>query len=52
LSVLGEDHGMSSRRIAVCVEVTAKQTVAPRSTWPGWCRTGGDEGAALEVLAR
>jgi hypothetical protein len=42
---------MSSRRIAVCVEVTPKQTFASAVDWPGWCRAGRDEGAALEALA-
>jgi hypothetical protein len=42
---------MSSRRIAVCVEVTPKQTFASALDWPGWCRAGRDEGAALEALA-
>src|SRR5436305_8164661 len=42
---------MPSRRIAVCLEVTPKQTVASALDWPGWCRAGRDEGAALSVLA-
>jgi hypothetical protein len=42
---------MSSSRIAVCLEVTPKQAVASALDWPGWCRAGRDEGAALEVLA-
>jgi hypothetical protein len=42
---------MSSGRIAVCLEVTPKQTVASALDWPGWCRAGGEEGAALEALA-
>ena len=46
-----EDHGMPSRRIAVCLEVTPKQTVASALDWPGCCRPGRDEGAALEALA-
>ena len=41
---------MSSRRIAVCLEVTPKQTFASALDWPGWCRAGRDEGAALEAL--
>jgi hypothetical protein len=48
---LWEDHGMSSGRIAVCLEVTPKQTFASALDWPGWCRAGRDEGAALEALA-
>jgi hypothetical protein len=43
---------MPSRRIAVCLEVTPKQAFASALEWPGWCRAGRDEGAALEVLAR
>ena len=36
--------------LAVCLEVTPKQTVASALDWPGWCRAGRDEGAALEAL--
>src|SRR6266568_1792745 len=42
---------MPPRRIAVCLEVTPKQAVASALDWPGWCRAGRDEGAALEALA-
>jgi hypothetical protein len=42
---------VSSHRIAVCVEVAPKQTVASALDWPGWCRAGRDEAAALEALA-
>src|SRR6266511_3891516 len=42
---------MSSRGIAVCLEVTPKQAVASALDWPGWCRAGRDEGAALQALA-
>jgi hypothetical protein len=42
---------MSSRRIAVCLEVTSKETFASALDWPGWCRAGRDEGAALAALA-
>ena len=41
---------MPSGRIAVCLEVTPKQTFASALDWPGWCRAGRDEGAALEAL--
>jgi hypothetical protein len=34
----------------VCLEVTPKQTFASALDWPGWCRAGRDEGAALEAL--
>ena len=42
---------MPSRRIAVCLEVSPKQAVASALDWPGWCRAGRDEGAALAALA-
>jgi hypothetical protein len=44
------DHGMSSGRIAVCLEVTPKKTFASALDWPGWCRASRDEGAAREAL--
>jgi hypothetical protein len=43
---------MPSHRIEVCLEVTPKQAFASALEWPGWCRAGRDEGAALKVLAR
>jgi hypothetical protein len=43
---------MPPRRIEVHLEVTAKQAFASALDWPGWCRAGRDEGAALEVLVR
>ena len=42
---------MPSRRVAVFLEVTPKQAVASALDWPGWCRAGRDEDAALEALA-
>jgi hypothetical protein len=42
---------MSSRRIAACLEVTPAEAFASALDWPGWCRAGRDEGAALEALA-
>jgi hypothetical protein len=39
------------RRIAVCLEVTPNQAVASALDWPGWCRAGRDEQAALAALA-
>jgi hypothetical protein len=42
---------MPPRRIAVCLEVTPKQAVASALEWPGWCRAGRDEQAALDALA-
>ena len=41
---------MSSRPIAVCLEVSPKEAFASALDWPGWSRAGRDEGAALEVL--
>ena len=31
---------MSSPRIAVCLAVAARRTVASALDWPGWCRAG------------
>jgi hypothetical protein len=42
---------MSSRRIAVCLELTPRMSLASALDWPGWCRAGQDEDAALEMLA-
>ena len=42
---------MPPGRIAVCLEVTPKQAVASALDWPGWCRAGRDEDAALAALA-
>jgi hypothetical protein len=44
-------NGPSSGRVAVLLEVTPKQTVASALDWPGWCRAGRDEDAALRALA-
>lgn len=35
----------------VYVEAGAKRTFAGAVDWPGWCRSGKDEGLALEALA-
>jgi len=35
----------------VFLEVGAKRTFASAADWPGWCRAGKDEDAALESLA-
>ena len=37
--------------IAVYLEVGAKKTFASAVDWPGWCRAGKGEEAALEALA-
>lgn len=42
---------MPPGRIEVCLEVTPKQAFVSALDWPGWCRAGRDEGAALSVLA-
>ncbi|HEX5267868.1 MAG TPA: hypothetical protein VFW24_13960 [Acidimicrobiales bacterium] len=41
----------SSSALPVYVEVGQKRTFAAAVDWPGWCRSGGDEEAALEALA-
>jgi hypothetical protein len=38
-------------RIPVYLEVGAKRVFAAAVDWPGWCRAGRDEAAALEGLA-
>lgn len=38
-------------RTRVYVEVGAKRAFASAAEWPGWCRAGKDEKAALEALA-
>ena len=35
----------------VYIETGAKRTFASAADWPGWCRSGKDEAAALEALA-
>jgi hypothetical protein len=37
-------------RIPVYLEVGKKKTFAGALDWPGWCRSGRDEGAALQTL--
>jgi hypothetical protein len=37
-------------RIAAYVEVGTKRAFAGAVEWPGWCRAGRDEGAAIEAL--
>jgi hypothetical protein len=41
----------SSSALPVYVEVGEKRTFAAAVDWPGWCRSGRDEEAALEALA-
>lgn len=38
-------------KISVYLEVGGKRTFASAAGWPGWCRSGKDERAALEALA-
>ena len=38
-------------KISVYLEVGGKRTFASAAGWPGWCRSGKDENAALEALA-
>jgi hypothetical protein len=40
-----------SRPVRVCVETTSKRAFASALDWPGWCRSGKDERAALDALA-
>jgi hypothetical protein len=42
---------MPTRPIAVCLEIAPKKAFASALVWPGWCRSGRDEEAALEALA-
>jgi hypothetical protein len=37
--------------IRVCIEATGKKAFASALDWPGWCRSGKDERAALDALA-
>jgi hypothetical protein len=37
--------------IRVYLEAGGKRTFASAADWPGWCRSGKDENAALETLA-
>lgn len=38
------------RAVRVCVEVGKKRVFASALDWPGWCRSGRDEQAALDAL--
>src|SRR5687768_1658737 len=37
-------------KIPVYLEIGSKRTFAGAIDWPGWCRAGRDEAAALEAL--
>ncbi|MGH2589670.1 MAG: hypothetical protein ACRDGW_02600, partial [Actinomycetota bacterium] len=43
---------MARRRttLPVCLEVGRKRVFAGAVDWPGWCRSGRDEDAAIEAL--
>lgn len=41
----------AARPIRVCIEATGKKAFASALDWPGWCRSGNDEHAALDALA-
>ena len=40
----------SSKPVAVYLEIGMKRTLAGALAWPGWCRGGRDEAAALQAL--
>lgn len=40
----------TSKKITVYLEIGQKQTFAGAVEWPGWCRSGRDEQAALQAL--
>ncbi|MHB8588856.1 MAG: hypothetical protein ACYDA0_08400 [Candidatus Dormibacteraceae bacterium] len=44
-------RGEANTKIRVYLEVGSKRTFASAADWPGWCRSGKDEPAALEALA-
>lgn len=37
-------------KLPIYLEIGAKKTFAGALEWPGWCRSGRDEGEAIEVL--
>jgi hypothetical protein len=39
------------QNVRVCVELGRKRVFASALDWPGWCRSGRDEQAALDALA-
>ena len=42
---------MAARKTAVIVETGRRRSFASAAEWPGWCRSGRTEEAALEALA-
>jgi hypothetical protein len=45
-----ERMAQSLNQIAVYLEIGKKRTFAGAIDWPGWCRSGRDEGSALQAL--
>jgi len=43
--------GAPKNKVCVYLEVGGKRTFAAAADWPGWCRAGKNEQAALEALA-
>ncbi len=43
------NHALSDK-LAIYLEIGARRTFAAAFEWPGWCRTGRDEAAALRSL--
>jgi hypothetical protein len=41
----------AAKPVRVCIEATGKRAFASALDWPGWCRSGRDEHAALDALA-
>jgi hypothetical protein len=41
----------ASQKVEVSIEAAAKRAFASALDWPGWCRSGRDEDAALAALA-
>ena len=41
---------MSSEQITIYLEIGQKKTFAGAIEWPGWCRAGRDEAAAIQAL--
>jgi hypothetical protein len=47
----GGAHPLLSRGTRVYVEASAQRAFASAADWPGWCRSGKTEDAALQALA-
>jgi hypothetical protein len=46
-----EKKPLATSKIPVYLEMGSKRTFAGAMDWPGWCRSGRDETAALQALA-